>query len=106
LHRETLDRRARPAAASLPTREKHPPPAVQAKVQVMSLNRNRRAAGADQATGQDSCITLSLWPSAPVEMTHVARQPLHEHVGKMLRAFILPSASPGGGAYIGKNRFT
>jgi len=50
-------------------------------------NQHGWASGADQATGQDSCSTLSLWPLAPVEMTHVARQPLQERVGKTQRAF-------------------
>jgi len=110
LTREKIDQRARPAAASLPTRRNHPPPAVPAKVQVTSLNRHGRAAGAEQTTGQDSCSTsLSLWPPEPVEMTHVACQPLHEHVGKTLRALsCLPCASRGwtGGVYLWKNRFT
>jgi len=37
-----------------------------------ALNRHRRSAGAEQATCQDSCITLSLWLPSPVEMTYVA----------------------------------
>jgi len=70
-----------------------------------ALNRHRRSAGAEQATCQDSCITLSLWLPSPVEMTYVARQPLHERVCKKLCAFsCFPSTGggtvPGCGTYL------
>ena len=63
------------------------PASIGSENQGRALNQHGWASGAEQATSQDSCSTLSLWPLAPVEMTHVARQPLQERVGKTQRAF-------------------
>lgn len=57
--RETLDRRDHPAAASWPARGMHTQPAVPDRVQGRALDLHRTAAGAQQATGQRSCNTLS-----------------------------------------------